>query len=755
MTEYISHPRIKKNKIEKRLYQVELAGKSLNTSSLVVLPTGLGKTAVSLLVIASRVEKGKCLMLSPTKPLVEQHCRFFRNNLELSNEKIQVLTGETSPDDREELWKKTDVVIATPQVIKNDLLSNRISLGEVEHLTFDEAHRAVGDYSYVFIAERYVKERDNDLILGITASPGSNKSKIKEICENLFLENIEVRTEEDPSVEPYVYEKKMDWRKVKLPKEIKEAKSFLEKVLKRKMQKLKDLGFSNSASKGVSKNELLNIQSKLQSALKNSKKENSGKIYSGLSFQAEAFKLRHLIDLIETEGFNSAEKYVKKIMSESNSSGGSKASKRLVNELEFKKARHKIENCNIRHPKIDECKKIVSNQLKKKPDSRIIVFTNYRDTCEQLKNILNDEIDVAKAVRFVGQANKENDKGLTQKEQVQIINDFQEGKYNVLVGTSVAEEGLDIPSTDAVIFYEPVPSEIRSIQRKGRTGRVREGKVTVLITKNTKDEGFFWAAKKREDKMEDAMKDLKEDLEDLDIKQRKIEDFGEEEKSTKDIKLFADHRELNSGVVEELQYHNVEIEVKQLEVGDFVLSSNVGVERKTCSDFLSSIVDRGKRSLFDQLNDLNKNFESPILVIEGDSLFNKRQIHPNAIRGAISTISIDYRIPIIRTSDVEETASYLYSIAKREQQEKKRRARFHAKKSSRTLKEKQKYIVSSLPMVGPKTAETLLNNFGSIKEVFNANKRDLMKIEGIGEIKAKKIVDILTKNYASEKKSEK
>ncbi|PTD93376.1 Hef nuclease [archaeon SCG-AAA382B04] len=747
MTEYVSHPNIKDEKIEKRVYQIELAGKALNNNSLVVLPTGLGKTAVSLLVIASKIDQGKCLVLSPTKPLVEQHCAFFRDCLDIKNKKINVLTGETTPEEREKIWNSSKLIIATPQVIKNDSLSNKISLKNVSHLTFDEAHRGVGDYSYVFIAEQYVKKSENHNILGITASPGSEKSKIKNICENLFLKNVEVRTEKDPTVEPYVHEKNIEWEKVKLPKEIKEAKKHLEDLLKEKMKELKKLGYSKSASKNTSKSKLLKIQSKLQGALNDEGPNPSGKIYSGLSYQAEAFKLRHLIDLLETEGIESAKKYIKKIESESNSSGGSKAAKRLSNELKFKKSKHKIKKFEGRHPKIDKCKKVVSKQLEKKPDSRIIVFTEYRQMAEQLKNILNKELEKAKAVRFVGQANKKNDKGLTQKKQVEIISDFAKGDYNVLVGTSVAEEGLDIPSTDSVVFYEPVPSEIRSIQRKGRTGRVREGKVTVLMTKNTKDEGFFWASKKREDKMEDAMEDLKEELDELEIKQRKIGDFSSSKQDKDKMKIFADHRELNSGVIEELNKLDLEVEIKQLEVGDFVLSSSVCAERKTTEDFISSMIDRGKRGLFDQLNELNKNFASPILLLEGEGLYTSRQVHPNAIRGAISTVSIDYRIPIINTKDAEETAQYLFSIAKKEQEEKEKSIRFHAKKSSRTLKEKQEYIVSALPMIGPKTAKTLLNNFGTIREIVNAEKRDLLKIEGIGEKRAKRIIEILTEKY--------
>ncbi|OKY77670.1 MAG: ERCC4-like helicase MPH1 [Candidatus Methanohalarchaeum thermophilum] len=750
MNEYISHPFIKESKLEKRLYQLDLAGKALNEDALIVLPTGLGKTAVAVLVIASRLEKGKCLFLSPTKPLVEQHSRFFNDVLNLSEEEIKVYTGENSPDERKPIWEEGRLIVATPQVIKNDLLADRISLENVAHLTFDEAHRGVGDYAYNYIADRYLKESKNIRILGITASPGSNKEEIREVCENLGLNDVEIKTEKDPEVKKYSYEKIVDWRKVELPEEINEAKEHLEEILKNRMKNLKELGYSKTASKDLSKKKLLNIQEKLQNKLKKKSPNPPKKVYRGLSIQAEAIKLKHLIDVLETEGVEPAIEYIKKIKSEANTSSGSKASKRLINELKFKKASHKLINLDKRHPKLDEAEEIIEDQLRDNPDSRVILFTNYRDSASTLVEDINGNIEYANAVRFVGQSNKENDKGLTQKEQVEIIDKFKEGTYNVLVATSVAEEGLDIPSTDLVIFYEPVPSEIRYIQRKGRTGRQKLGKVKVLISKGTKDEALFWASKKKEEKMENAMEELKDEVNDLDLKgQQKISDFDETKKTENKILVYGDHRELNSGVIEELKNYDVEVDVKQLDVGDYILSKDVCVERKTSEDFVSSIIDRGKRGLFDQANDLIQNYSSPLLIIEGDGIYTSRKVHPNAIRGAISTITVDFKIPIIQTKNQKETASYLFSISKREQENRSKEPRLHAKKSSKTLSEKQEYIISSLPMVGPKTAKNLLKEFKTIRSVFNAEKRDLKKVEGVGEKRAKKIWEILNEKYTS------
>ena len=125
----------------------------------------MGKTIVALLVIVSRLEKtgGKALILSPTKPLVEQHADFFRKVMTIPEEEILTFTGSTPPSQREDMWKSGKIIVSTPQVIENDLLAKRIDLKEVSHLTFDEAHRAVGRYAYTYISERYFKEAANPL----------------------------------------------------------------------------------------------------------------------------------------------------------------------------------------------------------------------------------------------------------------------------------------------------------------------------------------------------------------------------------------------------------------------------------------------------------------------------------------------------------------------------------------------------------------------------------------------------------------
>ena len=173
----------------------------------------------------------------------------------------------------------------------------------------------------------------------------------------------------------------------------------------------------------------------------------------------------------------------------------------------FRQAMDALQTLEVEHPKPAAVKKILLEQILARPESRIMVFTNYRDTASSLLKFLKNEPAI-KAVRFVGQSSRVDDEGLSQKKQAEILQKFRDGEFNVLIATSVGEEGIDIPATDMVLFYEPVPSEIRSIQRKGRTGRARTGRVVVLMAKGTRDEAYYWISDRKEKTMNRQMQSL-------------------------------------------------------------------------------------------------------------------------------------------------------------------------------------------------------------------------------------------------------
>jgi Fanconi anemia group M protein len=793
---FIEHPIIRPKAIEKRMYQVNIADSAKKQSTLVVLPTGMGKTIVALLVIAEvlKKKKGKVLFLAPTKPLVEQHAAFIRDFL--VDAEPMVFTGEVGPKKRDELWKDANIIVSTPQVVENDLISARLKLNEFALIIFDEAHRATGDYAYVFIAEKY---RDtNGLVLGMTASPGSDTKRILDVCSNLGIEQVEIRSEFDPDVISYVHDIKVRWIRVPVPARFLEIITLLKDVFNSYVKELKKYGFFRS-NKMVSMKDLLKVQREIRVRLSESGGKQSS-LYHAASAQAAAVKVNHALELVETQGISALKNYLERMGKEANSRGSSKAAKSVMNNPKIKKATRLAYEINLEHPKLGFVANEVKKQFKVKKDSRIIVFTHYRDTSELVNKELASYKEI-RPVRFVGQASRGEDKGLSQKKQVELIQQFKDGMYNVLVATSVAEEGLDIPSTDLVIFYEPVPSEIRTIQRRGRTGRTRAGKVVVLIAKQTRDEAYYWSSVGKEKRMKRELHVLRNELskqirvgepkaipenekemiadnkapeivepviienkeseivkEDKKVSviidpksqtkesrkemkgQLQLSDFGAKEKK---LTIIVDTREFNSAVVKELSRKGIVVESQQLDVADYVLSDRLAVERKEVNDFLASLMD-GR--LFSQLKMLKSAYINPILVLEGEGLLSRRGISDQAIIGALASIISDFNISIISTTNVKETANLLAIMVKREFDE-GRPVGIRGEKVSMSLSERQQFIIEGLPGVSATLAQRLLAHFGSVESIMAADEKRLCEVKGIGDTIAKGIVDVIKSGY--------
>ena len=324
------------------------------------------------------------------------------------------------------------------------------------------------------------------------------------ICENLNIKNIEIRSKYDKDVKPYVHDMKITWREVILPSEFSYTIQILRKALSKRLSILKVVGAIESSSIArITKIKLLDAQKVIQSKIR-SNPNPSKALFKAASIQGEALKIYYAIELLQTQGVNALNNYFQRIGKEAISKKSSKSSRSIMVDNEILEAVAYVKSLDIEHPKVLEISDIVENQFKKNPDSKIIVFTHYRDTSSYVTNVLKD-IDGVKPVRFIGQAIKDDDKGLTQKQQSEVIKKFKKGEFNVLVATSVAEEGLDIPSTELVVFYEPIPSEIRNIQRRGRTGRKMTGNVIILIAKGTPDEVYFWASKRIDKRMKSEL----------------------------------------------------------------------------------------------------------------------------------------------------------------------------------------------------------------------------------------------------------
>ncbi|GGM37438.1 DEAD/DEAH box helicase [Haloarcula argentinensis] len=829
--EHVERPLVTSEFLENRRYQTELAETASAGHTLVCLPTGLGKTTVSLLVTAERLNAvgGKSLMLAPTKPLVQQHAEFYREALELDDEDVVVFTGEVRPDDRAELWEDARIVIATPQVVENDLVGNRISLADVTHCTFDECHRATGDYAYNYIADRYHADAENPLVTGMSASPGDDEEAILEVCENLGLSDVAVMTEDDADVAEYTHDTRVDWNRIELPEVVVEIRDAINEVIKDRLSQLKELGVTNKSSADISEREIQQIQGQLRDLMNNDQSEG----YQGMSLLAEVRKLRTAVTYVETQSVESLRRYFERLKEAARSSGASKADQRLVSEPKVREAMRKAESYDDLHPKFRQTRMLLAETLGIENGERVIVFTESRDTAETLVDFLSDHFTTQK---FVGQSDTDGSEGMTQTQQQETLDRFRNGEFEVLVSTSVAEEGLDVPEVDLVLFYEPVPTAIRAIQRKGRTGRQAEGRVVVLLAEDTRDEAYFWKARNDQKRMKRELNELKSVAGELEARldqtgldeyedaegdasggtdeaetatrqsgstgngrgstantsadengdgdgQAGLDAFAAESSAPDDeeaggegdggagdegdgetddegtvatagrddeddpVEIVADQRELDSNIARDLSTRDgIETRLETLAVGDYVLSDRVVVERKTVADFMDTLTG-GDRSMFEQVGDATRNYGRPVVIIEGEDLFGARNVHHKAIQGALASLAVDFGASVLRTSDEDETADLLEVIAGREQEVADREVSVHGEKQSKTLPEQQEYVVAAIAEVGPVTARTLLEAFGSVEAVMTADKDDLLEVSGIGDVTADRIREVIASDY--------
>ncbi len=498
---HLEHPLIWPKTVEFRLYQKRMADVASERNTLVILPTALGKTVISAMVAANILcdyRDVNVLVMAPTRPLVLQHRNTFLRLLKLRERDTALLTGETPPEYRKIIWEgEARIVFSTPQVVRNDLLEHRVSLENYGLLVFDECHRAVKEYAYTDIAQFYVSQAKYPLILGMTASPGSDLNRVLDVCRNLYVERVEYRSEEDPDVKSYIQPIEIEWKRVNLPKEYVEIRFQIRSMLDRRVNWLCDKGIIKRKLEYVTRRSLIEAGNELRFMLEESIEEERGQIFTAIINQSLALTLFHMLELLETQGLHTLKKFLDKVELEK---GEKRSYAILISDMEYRKLKASVENVSTEHPKAELLKQIVKEQVEKKPSSRMLTFTQYRDTASHLVEELN-AIPSVKADRFVGQASKTLDKGLTQEEQAERIRMLEEGELNVLVATSIAEEGLDIPAVDHVIFYEPIPSEIRYIQRRGRTGRKAPGKVTILATNESLDMIYLYASQRRTEKM--------------------------------------------------------------------------------------------------------------------------------------------------------------------------------------------------------------------------------------------------------------
>lgn len=461
---------MRKNSIEKRDYQVNLANQAIQENCIVVLPTGLGKTAVALQVIAEYLSKGTggILFLAPTRVLVNQHYEFLKQHLTIDD--IALITGEDPIQKRTNLWDSS-VICATPEIAKNDLDRQIVSQNQFSLVVFDEVHRTVGDYAYSGIAERFANS--NLRILGMTATLPSEKDKATELLVKLRISSVAERTEDSPDVKPFTQETNTEWISVDLPPEMKAIQTLLKLSLDERYDTLRKNGIK------LAEQQSLSALLRIRQFVLNQNRRSAKPLFT-------AIRIHYALNILEAHGVTSFLKFCERAKMKK----GVGIKELFEMDPNFTRALHLAKDAQskgIEHSKILKLKEIINSV-----SGKALIFTSYRDSVDVIFNKLT-EMGISAGI-LIG---KSGETGLKQKKQIQTVQDFRDGLFRVLVATRVGEEGLDISEVNQVIFYDNVPSSIRYVQRRGRTGRKDTGKLVVLIAKNTIDETYYWIGKRK------------------------------------------------------------------------------------------------------------------------------------------------------------------------------------------------------------------------------------------------------------------
>ena len=470
MTEFIERKYVKKDSIEKRDYQVNLANQAMSENCIVVLPTGLGKTAIALQVIAEYLSKGTggALFLAPTRVLVNQHYEFLKENLTLDD--VSLITGEDTIQKRTKLWNNS-VICATPEIAKNDLDRGIVSSDQFNLVIFDEVHRAVGDYAYSGIAERFVNS--DARIVGMTATLPSEKDKATEILTKLKIASVAERTENSPDVKPYTQETNTEWINVELPPELKTIQTLLKSALDQRYETLRNNGIK------LAEQQSLSALLRIRQFVLNQNRRSAKPLFT-------AIRIHYALNILEAHGITPFLKFCERAKAKK----GAGVKELFEADPNFTRAvqlAKEAQSKGIEHSKIPKLKDIIESV-----PGKALIFTSYRDSVDLIYSKLT-ELGVSAGI-LIGKA---GETGLKQKKQIETVQKFRDGEFDVLIATRVGEEGLDIAEVNQVIFYDNVPSSVRFIQRRGRTGRKDTGKLVVLIAKNTIDETYYWIGKRK------------------------------------------------------------------------------------------------------------------------------------------------------------------------------------------------------------------------------------------------------------------
>lgn len=492
-----------------RDYQFSIVKNGLFNNVLVALPTGLGKTFIAATIMLNYyrwTKKAKIIFMAPTKPLVAQQVDACFNIAGIPRSETTLLTGEVSPALRAEEWETKRVFFMTPQTLENDLSHGIADPKSIVLLVVDEAHRATGNYAYVKVVSFMRRFSSSFRVLALTATPGTKVEAIQEVVDNLGISHVEIRTEESIDIRQYVHKRDEDMVLLDPSDEMILIKDLFSKALKPLVDKLSQQNIYYGRDPMALTTFGL-LQARKDWFARAGQHANQGTKFMMMAIFSILQTLAHAIKLLNFHGIRPFYNNLVEFRDEVEGKGekGSKNKKQVIENPSFQEMMKKVGSwCSkddfVSHPKLAYLSDTVLNHFmdagegqegSDPANTRIIVFSEYRDSAEEIVRVLNTHKPLIRAAVFVGQADSKKSSGMKQSEQIERIKKFKEGEFNVLVATSIGEEGLDIGQVDLIICFDASASPIRMLQRMGRTGRKRAGRVVLLLMRGKEEDNYL------------------------------------------------------------------------------------------------------------------------------------------------------------------------------------------------------------------------------------------------------------------------
>ncbi|KAF4455429.1 hypothetical protein F53441_2218 [Fusarium austroafricanum] len=496
-----------------RDYQFSIVKNSLFNNTLVALPTGLGKTFIAATVMLNFyrwTKKAKLVFVAPTKPLVAQQVDACYNIAGIPRSETTLLTGDIPPALRVDEWESRRVFFMTPQTLLNDISHGYADPKSIALLVIDEAHRAVGEYAYAKVTKLIRRFSKSFRVLALTATPGSKIETVQEVIDNLGISHCEIRTEDSIDIRQYVHQRNIEQVVLDPSDEIAMVSELFTKALKPMTDKLssQNIWFGRSPM-AITAYGLM--QSQREWFASRGRHANQGVQHMMRAVFSVLTSIAHSIKLLNFHGIKPFYDNLVDLRSEQEGKGekGSKYKRQLIQDPNFQEMMDKISKWLrtdgfVGHPKLTALADTVLNHFMDQGENsttRVIVFSEYRDSAEDIVRMLNKHQPLIKASVFVGQADGKRGEGMKQAQQIETIERFKRGEFNVLVATSIGEEGLDIGQVDLIVCYDSSASPIRMLQRMGRTGRKRAGNIVLLLMRG-KEEDQFAKSKDNYEKMQ-------------------------------------------------------------------------------------------------------------------------------------------------------------------------------------------------------------------------------------------------------------